>query len=443
MYFEVENFIFATITYLVELGIIWGILFFLMECRFKRKILSYIIVVVVADAVSMVMKYSWPTNYTIRTLVYYIFFAVLIIVIFEDPMRRRIDMVIGTLTIVSIAESSSILLLKMIYPIDINELSTFSYVFRIGVVIVDGMLFLMLVYFAVFWRIFVDKKSASGEILFLFIPTYQLVLLIMYYRACQEYTMMHSYFGIGVTVMGVIMDCLFMYFIRGMEKKIEVEEQLSRLYSQRQYELDYYKMTNQHIEEMREVRHDFKNQIQTAYIMVDQGADKEKVRKLLGETNDWMERTHVARYCENSVVNALLTVKKAKAFEQGINMNIQCQMREHLEEIEEIDLCSLVGNLLDNAIEACAKVQQRDKRTINIKAGERGGYQILRIENTYEDNPVLEQGRIKTTKENEQNHGYGLKMVERICKKYNGKLECDFKDKVFTATTWIEISNKA
>lgn len=199
-----------------------------------------------------------------------------------------------------------------------------------GVVFVNILLFTGAMYFLVFWRILVDKKKMASWILYLIIPTYQLILLLM-------------------------------YFMNGMEQKLEIEEKLSVLYQQRQYELDYYQMTNHHIEEMRTARHDFKNQIQTAYIMMEQGKSREKIEQLLGQASQWLEQSGMKGYCINPVANAL---------------------------------------------EACEKIVNGRERRIWVKAQCKGNYQIFRVENNYEGMPRIEKGELKTTKNMPQNHGH-------------------------------------
>mgnify|MGYP003291761871 CR=1 FL=1 len=282
---QLENYLFAIIIYLIEQSIVFAIFFFLMDCRFKHKVIAFITCVLTNVLFYMSLKSIWSQPSLLRSLVDALLFVLPIFIVFNDSLKKRFAMAICALIIMIVAEAVAVNLLRLIYPLDWVALSQYDGAFRIGSVLVEVIIFLLCVYFAVFWRVLVEKKRVYGEILFLFIPTYQLVLLIMYYRACREYTMVHSYFGIGVTIMGIIIDCSFMYFINGMERKVEAEGELSYLYNQRQNELIYYKTANQYIEEMREIRHDFKNQIQTAYIMLEQGADKEKIKQVLKETD--------------------------------------------------------------------------------------------------------------------------------------------------------------
>lgn len=150
-------------------------------------------------------------------------------------------------------------------------------------------MFLLLVYFIVFWQSVIEKKRLKGWGFYLTIPAYQVILLVMYYGVCRDYTANVAYLGMGITVMGMAIDLIIMYFIENMKKKVEAEERYSKLYAHRQYELNYYKMTNQYLEEMRVVRHEFQNQLQTAYIMMEQGQQKEKIQQILERANQQLK----------------------------------------------------------------------------------------------------------------------------------------------------------
>lgn len=435
----VPDFIFAVFSYALEEIILLGMYFFLLPCKFKNKIATYVICIFGHLLFAIGLKASLKEMVAVRSLLAYAGYVAIVCFLFRGSIWKKLAAAFTSLGIISAAEVLALQLLKLINPFNFSEILDFSGTFRIGVVFVNMLLFIGAIYFVVFWRIVVDKKKMTSWILYLIIPTYQLILLLMYYSACQKYTIEVAFLGMGITVMGVVIDLLLMYFMNGMEQKLEIEERLSVLYQQRQYELDYYQMTNHHIEEMRTVRHDFKNQIQTAYIMMEQGKSREKIEQLLGETSQWLEQSGMKGYCTNPVANALMTVKAAKALEQGILLEANCTVPEDLGTIEEIDLCSLLGNLLDNALEACEKIVNGRERRIWVKAQCKGNYQIFRVENNYEGVPRIEKGELKTTKNIPQNHGYGLKMIERICRKYNGKMDIKMENQRFCVIVWLEV----
>lgn len=435
----VPDFIFAVFSYALEEIILLGMYFFLLPCKFKNKIATYVICIFGHLLFAIGLKASLKEMVAVRSLLAYAGYVAIVCFLFRGSIWKKLAAAFTSLGIISAAEVLALQLLKLINPFNFSEILDFSGTFRIGVVFVNMLLFIGAIYFVVFWRIVVDKKKMTSWILYLIIPTYQMILLFMYFSVCQNYAIETAFLGMGITVIAVLIDLLLVYFINGMEQKLEIEEKLSALYQQRQYELDYYKMTNQHIEEMRTVRHDFQNQLQTAYIMMEQGKSREKIEQLLGETGQWLLQSGMKGYCTNPVANAVLTVKAAKALEKQILLEADCTVPEDMGTMEEIDLCSLLGNLLDNALEASEKLKDIEKRRISIKAHCKGGYQIFRVENNYEGMPRIEKGELKTTKEIPQEHGYGLKMIERISRKYNGKVEIKMENQRFCVIVWLEV----
>jgi len=87
--------------------------------------------------------------------------------------------------------------------------------------------------------------------------------------------------------------------------------------------------------------------------------------------------------------------------------------------IDRVDICSLISNLLDNAIEACRKVP--DNREIHIHSNIRGGYLAVIVENSCVGNVKKSSSGFLSTKQNPKEHGYGTKIIQAIAEKYDGR----------------------
>lgn len=144
-----------------------------------------------------------------------------------------------------------------------------------------------------------------------------------------------------------------------MIRRLDAEEKLTELYSQRQYELDYYRSGYLHMEEFRKIRHDFMNQIQTAYFLLhEENRDITRIRETGYREKERICQTLEAckrdNWCENPVLDAVLAIKWAEVQKKRISMEISCHVGKQCA-LSETEICSLFGNLLDNAIEACEK----------------------------------------------------------------------------------------
>lgn len=103
-----------------------------------------------------------------------------------------------------------------------------------------------------------------------------------------------------------------------------------------------------------------------------------------------------------------------------------------------MDLCSLLGNVLDNALEAVARLPA-DQRHISLSARVEKGLFAVKVSNTY---LFLERGidgRLSTLKKNRKNHGYGLVSEEEIVERYGGRLEYEAKEKKFVLFFYLPV----
>ncbi len=125
-------------------------------------------------------------------------------------------------------------------------------------------------------------------------------------------------------------------------------------------------------------------------------------------------------YVDNQIISALLHHKHKKCVEAGIEFSFEMQAPKKVE-IEEVDLVGLMGNLLDNAIEANQKIVNAHKY-IKITSMEQAGVWSIKIENAKISKESAQKQNFKTTKEDKINHGFGMKNMKRIVDKYDGTM---------------------
>jgi two-component system sensor histidine kinase AgrC len=99
--------------------------------------------------------------------------------------------------------------------------------------------------------------------------------------------------------------------------------------------------------------------------------------------------------------------------------------------LNEFDLTIILGNLLDNAMEACAKVAATS-RYLNLSILYKPNYLILRTENPFSAASALPEGENRTTKPDRQNHGFGLNNIEYLVNKHHGLIKTARENGAFT-----------
>ena len=126
----------------------------------------------------------------------------------------------------------------------------------------------------------------------------------------------------------------------------------------------------------------------------------------------------------NTAFDAIISTKKALAESKNIKFTLQIQIPEKLK-VDAVDLCVVFGNSLDNAIEACEKLE--NQRMINVSAIYDDCQLICKITNT----AALSTTDLQTTKDDKENHGFGLENIKQALSKYNHVLKIDQSDNNF------------
>lgn len=138
----------------------------------------------------------------------------------------------------------------------------------------------------------------------------------------------------------------------------------------------------------------------------------------------------------NKTLDVILSDRMQEAKEKNINMHVHVDGKEW-EMISDIDIATIFGNALDNAIESVEKVEDVGSRFIDVRAGKVNEMLIARFENKYFHRLEKSQTKFLSTKKDPDNHGFGLQSIEMIVGKYNGEMDIKTEDGAFTLTVIV------
>lgn len=186
---------------------------------------------------------------------------------------------------------------------------------------------------------------------------------------------------------------------------------------------------------MRGWRHDYHNHIQTLLALVGNG--NEAVRSYLLDLNDDLTAVDTVIKTGNVMVDAILNSKLSVIREKKIEVNAKAVVPKALS-VSEIDLCSVLGNLLDNAIEGA---QTSEKPWIRVFLGVMKGSLYLSVSNSMAEMPRKEGDCFLSRKGN--GHGFGLGRIDRIAEKYGGVVNRQFEEGVFATEILLPLSDKS
>lgn len=128
------------------------------------------------------------------------------------------------------------------------------------------------------------------------------------------------------------------------------------------------------------------------------------------------------------LVDSILNYKIDEAQKRGIKVDLDVDIPEKLN-IQPFDLNIILGNLLDNAIEAVSKLERNKVIKASIKLDRNILY--INISNPFDGNIIYKKSNLKTTHKDKENHGFGLKSVKKAISKYNGIMNVYHTDSIF------------
>ncbi len=290
-----------------------------------------------------------------------------------------------------------------------------------------------------FWkkrRRWILNKSIYATFLF---PVSQMLMMeiLVYYITLQIATTRRYYpEAIAIAMTGIILyifaDIFLFQVILDDSQKERLAVQLEMMNLQACRELEYYQYINEKIRESRKLRHDFGNQLQTVYCIIqnDTAPEQEfavRVSKALEESG---EQNFSAEFCENIIVNVILEEKARIAARQGISLHVSVALPEEIF-VEKVDLCSVFSNLLDNAIHAAAKVSE--DRYIQVTASVSGCCcKFITVNSCSRDTEKISCAAFDADK-TDIHGGYGLCILRSIGEKYKGELVTQKENGRFTA----------
>ena len=216
-----------------------------------------------------------------------------------------------------------------------------------------------------------------------------------------------------------------------LAKNLELEEK------QHYRDIEYveYQSLKERIEETRRMRHDLRHHIHTVNYYL---AEKEygKLQEYVDSYSDSIPDGDRIRFCENRMVNSILFYFASQAKENGIDFQVQTFISDDIP-VKEHDISVLLGNLLENAMEACDS-QQSEVRRIIVKGKGDTHSLIFTIDNTFENElKKNKKGEFLTTKPH--GNGIGVNSAQKIVERYNGFFSADAKADMFCVSFMLNL----
>lgn len=196
-----------------------------------------------------------------------------------------------------------------------------------------------------------------------------------------------------------------------------------------------FQSLQERMEETRRMRHDLRHHIHMVSYYLEE-KEYDKLQEYVNEYRDSIPDGEHIRFCENRMINNIVFYFASLAKEQQIDFSVQLAIADDLP-VNNHDISVLLGNLLENALDACME-QQHSKRRIIIKGKGDSHSLVFTIDNTYENElKKNKDGELLTTKS--YGNGIGVNSAKKIVERYNGFFSADKKGEMFCVSFMLNL----
>lgn len=268
-----------------------------------------------------------------------------------------------------------------------------------------------------------EKKRAG--LLLIFFPIFGCLLLLSYFmNSPLNYTVMVL---IVLTTLSVFLVAIRAVSSQAsMERMKQAEEKLK---DQMDRQFREYEDVRRKVEAGRINRHDMRHHLLVMEELAKQ-SDMEGIRRYIEGLQDRLLDTEHEAYCANATIDAVLAPYIRQAEDEGCAVTAQINLPETIP-FDEMDVCMVLANALENAVHACCMLSKEQDRYIQMKVELRDAHKlIISIKNPVELLPVFDEDGIPVST-GSQEHGIGLKSIRAITDKYNGFFRCKCDEMVF------------
>lgn len=192
---------------------------------------------------------------------------------------------------------------------------------------------------------------------------------------------------------------------------------------------EYFDTLSGQINEIRGIKHDMRHFTSVIKRLAEEGHTDDVIR-LLSEYTEETETDPLPVFCENIVANSILGYYYLKSKKADIQFRCVCSIQKQLN-VSDSDLCIVLGNALENAIEACEKIANSDARFISAEVRNINGQLLIKVANSYNGCLKMKGNTFLSTKSGEF-HGIGIQNIKKVVESYNGFVKMENNERIFT-----------
>lgn len=251
------------------------------------------------------------------------------------------------------------------------------------------------------------------------------------------------FFQLGVLAFVLSLGIVSGYYVKESlyiaAEKTRLEYEMATATRQLELQKLQYQKIAENDAEVKSQRHDLRHQLAVIRDLNDQG-NQEKLGRYIDTLIQKIPSDKEIRLCENYAINAVAYYYASAARQQNIKVDLRFAIPPELDPVVESDLCIVVGNLLENAVEACIRMADGE-RFIQLYSHLEYDTLTITVDNSFDGNVREKKGVFLSSKREGQ--GTGLSSVATVAKKYDGSSRFEAKNNVFQASIYIRLPRQS
>ena len=249
------------------------------------------------------------------------------------------------------------------------------------------------------------------------------------------------FFQIGVLGFVVSLGVASGYYMRNSLKtaaeKTRLEYEMAGMERQLSLQRQQYQKLAEHDELIKAQRHDLRHQLA---VLRSLSADEKRLSEYIDRLTEKIPSGDGVRLCENYAVNAVAAYYYGMAQQSGIETDVSLIVPMELEANVESDLCVVVGNLMENAVEACARMES-GRQFIHVGSKLQYGVLTITVDNSFAGAVQKRDKSFLSSKR--EGEGTGISSVAMVAKRHDGNTRFESKDGMFQASVYLKILKEA
>lgn len=325
---------------------------------------------------------------------------------------------------------------QLITEIDILEVTSGISILRIEIIIIQKIiLFVIMRIILIFVSERREKFSLFGNIMIISFPiiSIRLISALMDIGVCESIDNNEQnnviILTIGIFVFNIFIYVYYIYMNKYTNDIINYKMQIEAIKSDKKRIEEGYEI----YENIRILKHDIKSQLNCLEEYINH-KNTDNLKLYIDNIKESINNTYNYIDTSNPILNYVINTRYNSARTKGIPFNVfinDCIS----ENIEQVDLSSLLSNMLDNAIRASEN--EKDKE-ISLNIGHKSGYTYFIVKNKISKSVLKKNKYLKTTKLNKSEHGFGIRQIKNISEKYSGYMDINDNDNMFTVRVFLK-----